>query len=412
MAAFGPPPIDSSLAGAKQLPGVDPNSKFAGFDTAGLESLAPQNTPSPDGAASQGALGPPSEGGESSAFPDQEGQGSTGMNMLSIFNESSDEDKDNLVTQVTESYAPHGMSIEGAAENALTRGGPQAWAQAAKFGVNLDSFADKLNPQGADTKLGQAFGSVPSDEQAATNEAFKSTEQATTDLQATMDTQTAESAAKKLEQRRAIAAFLIEAGLRTLASNREDVGGAMAEGALGTMEAGRKRKSEARDIGIADAARERKIQREDASDEAAKLRAQQQTDEFEYKKSQRGAEEKKRDIGNLQEVTNEEGETYFFDPTDPKVGKWVTDADGNRVKSADVGLSKAQIETSKRAYNRALNTKVEKIKGLDEFERVQMYPETEGLEGKGLRDTIIEIAAIELADQAGEEEDTINYLDY
>ena len=41
-----------------------------------------------------------------------------------------------------------------------------------------------------------------------------------------------------------------------------------------------------------------------------------------------------------------------------------------------------------------------------------MYPETEGLEGKGLRDTIIEIAAIELADQAGEEEDTINYLDY
>lgn len=387
----------------------DDLGKFADFDTSNLESLsANEQAPSPDGAASQGALGAPATvGGTSIDGPAALG-GEGPMDMLSIFNQSTEEDRDYLTEQVMESYAPLGYSLEGAMDNALMKGGPQSLARAAEFGIDLMPFADKINPDGSYSKTpgGEQQGAMgppeptelmgPPEEGALSQEAEKKEQ----------------IKIKKKEQRQKIGAFLIEAGLRTLASARDDTAGAMAEGALGTMTAQRERKRQSEQDSIAKKQRERNIRREDESDEAGKLEAQRAEQDRQYEISQREAEEAKTARAGMQSVTNKAGETYYFDPLDPEAGKWVETADGKKVLSDKVGLSRESIETSRRAYESRINSKVEKIKAMSEFDRVDFYPTTDGLTGEALRDEIIKQAKIEAAKQAEEEEEPDNYLDW
>ena len=382
-------------AGPAFAPQLDPNNKYADYDVAGMQSLAPQpDVPSPDGAASQGALGAPSQGGDSSpAFTPDEGKGvgearKPVSDFHRIYRESNDADRDAVADKMEEQFAGQGLSLQGAVNMVFEQGGETA------------------------AQLASEFGYLPPEESAG-KEAFKTREQALSDYGVAIDsakeTQVAEK--KKLDNRRAMGGFLMDVGLRIMASNKPGVG-AIGEGVLGAKQARYDKGRERRKDTIAEEDRKRKIEREDAADEAARVEAAAKKEKREYDISQRGAEEKKRDIGNLKEVTNEEGEVYYFDPTDPKKGNWVTDKDGNRLKAADVGLSKAQIETSRRAYDRAVNSKVEKIKSLDKYERDKMYPETKGLQGKPLRDAIIEVANAELAAQSDEEIRDYETLDY
>jgi hypothetical protein len=392
--AFGmPPPFDSSLQGA---PGINPNSKHASYDVGAVESLAPQpDAPSPKGAASQGALeNPAPAGGNQPAIDEKPAQ-----DMLSIFNEASDEDRDDLTKQQTEALAPHGKSLEGGFLDVLKQGGPQAMARASQFGIDMTQFANQLNPaKEAEAEVGQAFGQMPTEEQSASGGPFKDQETALQDYQGVKKEGKEQAAAKKKAQRDAIAAFLMETGLRIMSSTRSDLGGAVGEAALGTMQSGANKRRQADQDSIAEQQRTRQNERQDKTDEAAALRAQQQTEEYEYGVTQRPAEEAKAARAGLESIKSESG-VYYFDPMDPKAGKYVVDKDGKRVLAEDVGLSKESIEATARQRRSAINSKVEKIKALDEFERVELYPETDGLSGNVLRDKIIELAKSELLDQ-------------
>lgn len=400
MGAFDSVPFDSELAGT---PSPIPNSKFADFDSSNLEALAgEENAPPPDGAASRGALGNPSTEGET---PPEAGaiKEEPAQDMLTIFNQAPQEDRDEMTQKQVEALEPHGVSLYGGLENVLEKGGPQSWARAAQFGIDLTDIANKVNPpkgEGPEAALGQAMGNVPSDENAG-NPAFKTKEQAVTDQRGKIVENEEEAAAKKKAQRDAIAAFLMETGLRVLASQREDLGGALGESAMGTMTAGAVRKRQASQDAMDAEDRKRRMTREDTDAESKRLQEESRIEQEAYDRSQRGAEEAKTARAGMQSVTNEEGEVYYFDPLDPEAGEWVEDAEGNRLKSADVGLSKAQIATNTRAWESKVNSKVEKIKAMADYDRKKMYPDLKGLEGKALTTKIIEIAQSEVNEQSG-----------
>jgi hypothetical protein len=362
--------------------------KYGSYDTSPLDQLVQQDTPSQPtgGAASQGALETPPSGGEASPAFNEGGEGEarkpalTGegpQDMLSIFQNSSEEEKDALTKGQTEAMAPHGKSLEGGVMDIFKAGGPQAMARAAQFGVDLTPFANKMNPGSGEVAVGQAMGNVPSDENAG-KPAFKTKEKATADQRGREQTH---QAAKKKAQTDAMAAFLMETGLRILASDRPDAASAFGEAALGTMESGRARKRQgaqdkrdSEDRTIAQNDRERRQKREDSADEAAKVEAAAKKEERDYQKTQRGAAEDKVARSGMQEVINKDGDVYFFDPLNPGDGQYVTDKDGNRVKSADAGLSPAQVATNARAYTaNRLKTLTSIEKDIKEYDT--LYPE-------------------------------------
>ena len=361
MAAF-----DNELAGPPNALG-----KYSGYDVGALEAKAPQQTPpSPQGAASQGDVGDPASAGKAPALQDEDHK-----DMLSIFNSASDEDRDYLTTQQTEALAPHGKSLEGGLEEVLTKGGPQAMARAAQFGIDLTGFANKINPApkggGPEAKQGQAFGNVPTEKQSAGGEAFKSQEQAVGDVRKGVKKNADTAAAKKKVQRDAIAAFLTETGLRILASNREDVGGAFGEAALGTMESGaaRKRQAAADKMKADETARQNR--REDTSDEAAKVRAQQQTEEFEHDKSQWAAEDARK---GLVKIIDEDDRIIFVN----KEEGMVTDEDGvpRHVANEYQKRAAARAGIDSTAKNRAILSERSRLRkiiesGYSDDEKIQ-----------------------------------------
>ncbi len=256
---------------------------------------------SPNGAASQeGALGAPASAGDSSPAFDKEvgkGEGGTGMTMVNIFMDASDEEKDELTKSITEGLAPHGKSLEGGFLDALKKGGPQAMAKAAQFGVDLEPWAEKLNPTQSGVALGQAMGNIPSDEQAAGKEAFKSTGKALADNKAATKKTASDAATKKREQRAAMSAFLMETGLRILASQRSDAGEAFGEAALGTMDSNARKKRLAANDKMQAAELERQHGREDTKDTMAKQKRAEEA---------AGAERDK-----LEKITTENGNVEF-----------------------------------------------------------------------------------------------------
>jgi len=264
--------------------------KHSDYDLPAMEALsAEEQAPSPDGAASQGAVGASATAEGTSDGPAALGDEGP-KDMLSIFNQTSYENKSDSADIVRDKLSPEGISPEGAFIKQLMNGGPQASARAAQFGIDLMPFADKLNPEGSYKKAGQAFGNVPTDEQAASGGPFKDVDQATAEHKGAIEGQREQNAADKEAQRQAIAAFLIEAGLRTIASAR-DGGEAIAEGALGTMEAQAGRKRQTEQDTIAQKQRERTERRQDEQDEAGKLRAQQETAAFEREQGNWEAED-------------------------------------------------------------------------------------------------------------------------
>lgn len=335
---MGIPAFSSELEGTKEPTGaLNASGKYKDYDVGALEALSQEQQPSPQGAASQGAVGDPAPAGKA---PKAALDGEAPKDMLAYYEEAGDDSREHMVKAQEEAYAPHGLSLEGAAMNAIKQGGPQAMARAAKFGVDLTKFADVLNPQGKDAAVGQAFGNVPTEEQSASGEAFKSQEQATSDMKAGLQGNRDKAAEAKKQQRQAIAAFLMEAGLRTLASARDDVGGAVAEGALGTM-------ANRRDRGRQDAAdkmdaadRDRQQKRQDESDEMRRQEEARQKEAYEYDKSQRGVKEEAARLKGLEMVVDSDGKIRYYKP---KEGVQ-TDEDGVPIDT--------MTEAEKRAYSR------------------------------------------------------------
>lgn len=226
---------------------------------------------SPDGAASQeGALGASASAGDGSTALGEvgKGEGGTGMDMVSIFMGASEKERSNLTQKTQEAMAPSGKSLEGGFLDILKQGGPQAMARAAQFGINMEPWAAKLNPDQSGIALGQAMGNIPSDKQAGSNEAFKTTGKALSDNRAATKKSNEETAAKKKDQLNAIAAFMTETGLRLLASNRPTAQ-AFGEAALGTMDASAKRKRLAANDKMQAAELKRQHGREDTKDTMA-----------------------------------------------------------------------------------------------------------------------------------------------
>jgi len=319
--------------------------RYGNYNLAGLESLGGQkNTPSPSGAASQGALGTPAPAG---------GAQKPVSDFHKMYMDSEDSDKDAVADKMEQQFGEQGLSLKGAVNKVFEQGGETAM------------------------QLAERFGYIPSEAQANSAEAFKTREQALSDYGVEMDNAKERDLAdkKRLSDRRAMGGFLMDVGIRILASNRDDAGGAIAEGVLSTRQT---RKDEARQKSadeVAAADRERKIRREDAADEAAKLKSARDEEKYQYDKSQRAADEQARERKGMVKTINKKGETYYYDPLDPKKGAYVEDADGNRVRSdTAMDLSKAQMATNARAYKQArarARTAIEKdIKDYD-----TQYPE-------------------------------------
>lgn len=254
-------------------------------------------------------------------------------------------------------------------------------ARAAQFGIDLEPWANKLNPKGAEMALGQAMGNIPSDENAG-QPAFKTKEAALSDNKAKTKGFVEDADKKKREQRAAMAAFLTETGLRILASQRSDAGEAFGEAVLGTMDSNAKKKRQEANDKMQAAELERQHGREDTKDTMAKQKRAEEA---------AGAERDK-----LEKIVKPDGTIEYVDITKGKV----FGEDGTELREATpADLSAAQIATNIRAYDSKLNSKVEKIKAMDSYERERAYDELKGLKGKAMRDKIIELAKQELADQ-------------
>jgi len=230
MAAFSPEikgaPNPFAIPGRKQ-------SKYENYDISAL--TGDQNSaPAATQPASQGALsgGAPQAGaapvkgalGEGEA---RKPEGQQGSDFYTMFRSGSDDEREEMTRNVLEPLESKGVSAEGAAK--------MMWEK---------------NPQLA-TEIGAKFGIVPPADKAGMP-GFKTQEQALLDYESDKTKAADEKARLKKEKRHAMGGFLFEMGLRILASNREDAGGAIGEGALGTIQARRERAKETKDEKIAD----------------------------------------------------------------------------------------------------------------------------------------------------------------
>lgn len=265
--------------------------------------------------------------------------------MLGMFNNASPEDRDHLTNQVTESLAPHGKSPQGALEEILMPGGQpnlHAIARAADFGIDLKGLAQKTSgaeAQKAQKNVGVAFGQVPEEGQAGP---VKSEGKALADMtskeKGVARDQAEQAETDKKNRRDAIAAFLMETGLRLLASDKSDAGAAFGEAALGTVESGRSR------------------QRQDAADEMNKSEEARRV-----KRSEQQTEAHTEAMkGDLVKITDKDtGDTMFVREKDG----FITTKDGKRVREAtDSELSAAQRETNRRAVAGAMASETNRIR--------------------------------------------------
>ena len=236
--------FDSSLAGP---PTLGPKSKYSGYDPTPLKALDPRNAPAAPAVASQGAFAPPTSGAPMPAFAKGD-QGKGGgearrpekNQFFDMWSKGSTEDQDEVATQQENVFAQQGLSLDGATKMLFDQGGEVA------------------------AQLGAKYGLVPPADKAGMP-AFKTQEQALEDMEGK-----ANDLKRRTEKRRAMGGFLMEMGLRILASNRDDAAGAIGEGTLGTIDARRQRQFEDEDRDIMKSELERKRGREDAADSRSK----------------------------------------------------------------------------------------------------------------------------------------------
>jgi hypothetical protein len=265
---------------------------------------------------------------------------SEGKPFFKLWQESSDEDKDAVADNVEQGFKGKNIDMREQAEK-IAGADPASAELAAQFGYGGNKAGAFSGPEGK----------------------------------------------KPRWDRKAWGGFLMEAGLRILASNRDDAGGAIGEGVLGTMEAQRGRGIEDANRTVAmeelerdrmrDAASDRRAESADQRAGRAESRADRQEDRlaesstWNNRRIQAGLKDK-----TLEKIVAEDGTTYYVE----KKEGMVRDEDGKPIKAMNpYTLSAAQLETNKRAQAQMRATEYRKIEtALADF--VMNDPELEAIQ--------------------------------
>jgi hypothetical protein len=294
----------------------------------------PDASSSPNGAASQeGALGAPPQGGVSSdatAFGPRSGadalgnkpreEGKTGMRYLDMWKTAGPEDKKAQLDALEEQLGGAGTGVKAKANEFI--------GQAMKSGNE------------AVLKLAMEYGWAPRDGQVGPTKepqaALADMEERKSDPKRLKKEQRAEIVDAKRKRgewtREDMGGFLTELGFRILASNRDDVGGALGESVQGMKKERQEKKRYDESQSIAKAERERKRKREDRADTLKEEKARREVTKEEREK--------------LEKIVQKDGTVEYVDI---KKGK-VVGEDGEELRVAtDSDLSKAQQQTNERA---------------------------------------------------------------
>jgi hypothetical protein len=327
-------------------------SRYANYDRSKLEALGgQQNAPSgPTGpAASQGALGTPAPAGEGSAFGPPAPPSEEGQDFYSMFKGASPESRTRLADEWEQLSASQGLTPQGNADNVFRQHGNQAIDMAAKYGVYPSpALADEL---GLPKSLIPTTDEVP----LGGDVAFEMAQDPSARRAAKARKEDEDAKADKQAKRENIAAFLMEFGLRTLASDKGGLQGAA--GAFLDTQASRQGRAEAAEDRARRTSKEDKEEKRAASKEkrdAAKERRDQ-------KKFEREME-----TGNLVEIVQKDGTVLYV----PKKAGYVYDENGQKVRKATAqDLSAAQHRTSERQDEGHFQTERRAIqKSIDEAE--------------------------------------------
>lgn len=376
----------------------EPESKYSNYDVGALEQKAQppqQNAPSSPqgGAASQGALGNPDSSGGTPAFsPAKKGQGEAAKPVSDfhrMYLEGDESERESVAEKMEAQFAEQGLSLQGAVNKVFEQGGEAAMGLAEKFGY------------------------VPPEEKAGQG-AFKTREEALKDYGVEMDEAKEQklAAEKKAKNRHAMGGFLMDVGLRILASNREDGGGAIGEGVLGAQQSRRDTKRQDAADTMAAEDRTRKQSREDESDAMARQREARQVEESEYKKGRRGAQEEKEAREGLAQITDKEGLVQYV-----KIEEGlITDKEGVPIRKATAKeVSAAQEQTNIRQREGQFQKERGNIQKIvdegfetEDSELNAIIAETDG----DIRREMIADLAKKRIDSGTSSEETVNYIDY
>lgn len=306
----------------------------------GLQDAAgDQTSPSePTGsAASQGALGAPASAGAKPAFADRGmivgddiRDTTTSARYKDMWDDPSttDEMKDDTLTELEKPLIAKGSGIEATANEVVSNTMKQGdmptlsllmdwgWTPESERPGDSTAFAGKKN-------LGSEF-TVQEGDQGALGKEIEPGEE------------------KPKWDRQQMGGFLMEFGLRMLASNRETGGEAFGEAAIGTIDARRERKKTAAAEELAKQERERKVRREDEADMHRRNK-----EERDAKAGTRAEAEEARKVSDqarkgLVKVKQDDGSFIY---AEIKKGKLV-DKEGNTVygETDDVSLNQQRVD--------------------------------------------------------------------
>ena len=217
-------------------------------------ALSGEASPEAEPALQGAAMQPSAE----QVFGEEYGQG--GKDFFSHWQKANTEEKEQLTANLEEMPNAAGKSLEGLMQEAYAQNPDVATEIGAKYGFSPPNKDGGM----PNFKLEQRALGMYDETMMKGDLALAKGEQVLGEI----DEMNKKDDAKR-EKRHAMGAFLFEAGLRILASNRGDAGGAIAEGVLGTMEARQARKEHAEDRTMAKEDRARKQGFEDSAEARA-----------------------------------------------------------------------------------------------------------------------------------------------
>lgn len=377
--AFGPPSVGPPTV----------TGPYEEYNLQALEAVGSQNAPSSPsgGAASQGALGNPPAGGGTPAFSDEKGEGEAqqpASDYHRMFLEANDEDKSAVADNIEKGGGD--LSLNGMMVSVFEKGGVPAMELAKSYGYVPPEEKDKKTAEARETAL--------------------------SDYGITVDKQKEADAAEKarLEQRYAMGGFLMDVGLRILASNRDDAAGAIGEGILGAQEARTAKKDKAEDKKTAAEDRERKQRREDESDERSEAEEVRKANKFAYDESQREEKEKRAAQAQLEKIVQSDGTILYANPkegilVDENGEKVRTMTDEEARKYSRQGIDKSASDTAIRRNMNSIQKLLDDGYYGEDEDMIAIVDETDSKK----RQKLIRALA---KTRASLEEDTVNYEDY
>lgn len=302
---------------------------------------------------------PPGAWEATSDLIDDQFGGKANKPFFELWREGSEEEKKAIADQVEEGFKAQNVSMKEQAEK-LAQSNPAAM------------------------ELAEKFGYVPPKDKAG-KPPFKTQGEAFVDAKNKKD--------KPKWDREAWGGFLMEAGLRILASNKQDAGGAIGEGVLGTMDARRQRAEQERLRKIQMEELERQRRRDKAADERAEERLDLERDREGRLVSQedrlnKATEARIRQInhnisaGNFDMVQDKDGKYHVVKTDQPGL---LRDAEGNPIEGETAAdMSRAQLETWQRQITRDRADLYKQVR--KELEGFPMDPAVEAIQNADPKD--------------------------